>query len=144
MPRPISTKRFPVALDGTYGCVYCGADGLGLGVFNLKNGKVVGCDYVGSRYSGTATENSENGEIALNLIFEVPPGVFLVQGTAPQEIPHSRRIKQILPAAFGDGTPVKFENGPGIVTAMIKRIPDGFESAAFYGFTLVTNKPPAE
>jgi len=133
-----------MALDGTYGCVYCGTDGLGLAVFNVKNGTVVGFDYVGDRYHGTATENGKNGEIALDLTFNVPPGVVLVQGTAPQEVPHSRHIAQILPPAFGDGTPVEFDTGPGIVTAMIKRIPDDFEPAAFYGFKVVANPPPAE
>jgi hypothetical protein len=131
-----------MALDGTYGCVYCGTDGLGLGVFNVKNDVVIGVDYVGGRYRGTAAEDI-NGKIALDLTFEVPPDVVLVQGTAPQEVPHSRRITQVLPPAFGDGTPVEFDTGPGIVTAMIKRIPDGFESAAFYGFTLQPNPPPA-
>jgi len=133
-----------MALDGTYGVVYCGADGLGLGVFNVKNGSVVGSDYVGGRYHGTAMEDVASSEIALDLLFSVPPGVVLVQGTAPQDVPHSRRIKQILPADFGDGAPVKFDTPPGIVTAMIKRIPDGFEPAAFYGFTLVANQPLAE
>jgi hypothetical protein len=133
-----------MALDGTYGVVYCGADGLGLGVFNLKNGSVVGYDYVGGRYHGTAKEEAANGKVALDLIFEVPPGVVLVQGTAPQDVPHSRRITQTLPAEFGDGTPVEFNIPPGPVTAMIKRIPDGFEPAAFYGFKLVPNPPPAK
>jgi hypothetical protein len=133
-----------MALDGTYGVVYSGTDGLGVGVLNVKNGKVVGADYVGGRYHGSAIEDAASREIALDLTFEVPPGVMLVQGTAPQDLPHSRRITQILPADFGDGSPVKFDTPPGIVTAMIKRIPDGFEPAAFYGFTLVPNKPPAE
>jgi hypothetical protein len=133
-----------MVLDGTYGVVYCGAEGLGLGVFNLKNGSVVGYDYVGGRYHGTAKEDAASREIALDLIFEVPPGVVLVQGTAPQDVSHSRRITQTLPADFGDGTPVKFDTPPGIVTAMIKRIPDGFESAAFYGFKLVANEPPTK
>jgi hypothetical protein len=132
-----------MALDGTYGVVYSGNDGLGIGVFNLKDGIVAGTDYSGGRYRGTATED-ENGKTTLDLAFEVPPGVVLVQGTAPQEVPHSRRITQVLPAAFGDGVPVKFNIPPGPVTAMVKRIPDGFEPAAFYGFTLVPNQPPAE
>jgi hypothetical protein len=132
-----------MASNGTYGVVYCGTDGLGVGVFNLKDGIVVGADYVGGRYRGTATETA-NGKITFDLTFKVPADVVLVQGTAAQELPHSRRITQTLPAEFGDGTPVEFETGLGIVTAMIKRIPDGLESAAFYGFTLVANKPPGE
>ena len=104
-------------------------------MFNLKHGIVVGSDFVGGRYRGTATEDAVNREITLDLTFEVPPGVVLVQGTAAQDVHHSRYIRQILPADFGDGTPVKVDTPPGIVTAMIKRIPDGFEPAAFQGFT---------
>ena len=33
---------------------------------------------------------------------------------------------------------------PEPVHMPMPRVVDGFESAAFYGFTLVTNKPPAE
>jgi hypothetical protein len=119
-------------VDGTYGCVYCGADGLGLGVFNAKNGKVVGFDYVGVRYHGTAIEDVASREITLDLTFEVPRGVDLVQGTAA----YTRRITQTLPPDFGDGTPIKVDTPSGIVTAMIKRIRDDFEQAAFYGFIL--------
>jgi hypothetical protein len=130
-----------MASNGTYGVVYCGTDGLGVGVFNLKDSVVVGADYSGGRYRGTATETA-NGNITLDLTFDVPSGIELVQGTAPQDAA-ARRITQTLPAEFGDGTPVEFETGQGIVTAMIKRVPDEFEPAAFYGFTLVANPPPA-
>jgi hypothetical protein len=116
---------------------------VGIGLLNLKNGRVVGCDYVGVRYWGTATEDAASREITLDLTYEVPSDVVLVQGTAPQDAPHSRRVTQTLPAAFGDGTPVQFDTGPGIVTAMIKRVPDSLEPAAFYGFKLVPNPPPA-
>jgi hypothetical protein len=79
---------------------------------------------------GTAIEDTASGEITLDLTFEVPPGVGLVQGTAPQDVSQSRRITQTLPPAFGDGSPVEFDTPPGIVTAMIKRVPDYFEPAA--------------
>jgi hypothetical protein len=42
-----------MASNGTYGVVYCGADGLGVGVFNVKDGVIVGADYAGGRYHGT-------------------------------------------------------------------------------------------
>jgi hypothetical protein len=99
-----------MASNGTYGVVYCGTDGLGVGVFNLKDGVIVGADYVGGRYHATATENAASGEIELDLSFEVPADVVLVQGTAPQDAPHSRRFALTLPADFGDGTPVELES----------------------------------
>jgi hypothetical protein len=124
-----------MTLDGTYGFVYCGTDGLGVGVFNVKNGKVVGSDYAGGRYHGTATEDAASREITLDVTFDVTPGTALVQGTAPQEVQYSRQIKQISPPDFGDGAPIKIIAPPGNVTAMVKRIPDEFEPAAFQGFT---------
>jgi hypothetical protein len=137
-------KAIPMALDGTYGCVYCGTNGVGLGLFSLKDGIVVGGDFVGGRYRGTATEDTASGEITLDLTFEIPPGVWLVQGTSAQDMRHSRRITQTLPPAFGDGSPVEFDTPPGIVTAMIKRVPDDFEPAAVHGFKIQPNSPPAE
>jgi hypothetical protein len=86
----------------------CSTDGLGFGVFNLKDGIVVGADYNEGRYRGTATENAASGEIALDLSFEVP-------------------------AECGGGTPTEFDTGPGVVTAMIKRIPDGSNRRPFMG-----------
>ncbi len=63
------------------------------------------------------------------------PGGMKLIGNGAQDVHHSRHIRQILPPDFGDGTPVKVDTPPGIVTAMIKRIPDGFALAAFQGFT---------
>jgi hypothetical protein len=131
-----------MALDGTYGFLYSGAISLGFGVFNIKGGKVVGSDYAGGRYHGTATEGA-NGKIAVDITFEVAPGLPLVQGTSPQELPYSRRIQETFPPGFGDGAPLTFESPPGNITTMIKRIPDGFEPAALYGFTLKANEPAA-
>jgi hypothetical protein len=127
--------RVAMALDGTYGFVCCGAHGLGVGVFNIKGGNVVGSDYGGGRYHGTATEDAASGEITLDITFDVLPGMPLVQGTAAQEVHYSRHIKQTLPRDFGDGAPINIESPPGTVTAMVKRVPDEWEPAAFQGFT---------
>src|ERR1700722_8488170 len=47
-----------MALDDTYGFVYCGTAGLGVGIFNLNGDQIIGCDYGGGRYTGTAIEDS--------------------------------------------------------------------------------------
>ena len=133
-----------MAIDGTYGFVYCGVNGLGMGVFTVQSERVEGFDCAGARYTGTAKQNS-NGRILLSFRLEVPAGVGLVPGTAPQELPHSRRITQTLPPNFGEGRPLEIDFPPGQVTAMIKRIPDEFAPAATSGLTLqITQKLAAE
>jgi hypothetical protein len=132
-----------MALDGTYVFLYCGNHGPGVGVFNVKNGTVVGSDFVGGRYRGTATEDAASGKITMDIAFDVAPGITLVQGTSAQDAPYSRHIKEIFPANFGDGIPLTFNIPPGSVTAMIKRMPDEFEPAAFQGFTFQITPPAA-
>jgi hypothetical protein len=124
-----------MAIDGTYGFVYCGVNGLGVGVFTVTNQRFEGSDYGGIRYSGTAKENPD-GTIALEIKFDVPAGAELVQGTAAQDVPHGRQIKAILPPNFGDGRPQEIPSPPGAVTVMVKRVPDAFAPAAMAGFTL--------
>jgi hypothetical protein len=75
-----------MAIDGTYGFVYCGVNGLGLGVFTVADGVFRGRDYGGGTYEGSAREIAD-GTIDLALSFEVRPGMFLVQGTAAQDAP---------------------------------------------------------
>jgi hypothetical protein len=124
-----------MSVDGTYCFVYSGANGLGVGVFKVETGKFEGADYVGGRYTGTAHAN-EDGTIALDIEFDVPAGLVLVQGTAPQEIPYRRRITQNIPAAFGDGRAVELNSPPGSVIVMVKRVPDWFASALKDGITI--------
>jgi hypothetical protein len=66
---------------------------------------------------------------------EVPPGVELAQGTAAQELPHTRHFDTLLPPDFGDGKPQEISSPPGLVTVMIKRIRDEFAPAAVQGVT---------
>ena len=124
-----------MALDGTYGWVYCGAIGLGIGVFTVTGGQIEGRDYAGGKYSGTAKERPD-GRITIALTFEVQPGVALVQGTAPQDVARTLPIDVELPPNFGDGEPQKITVPPGVVTVMVKRLPDHFAPAATQGFTM--------
>ena len=52
-------QRDGMAIDGTYGFVYCGAIGMGFGVFTVAEGQVKGRDYAGGKYSGTAKEGPD-------------------------------------------------------------------------------------
>jgi hypothetical protein len=109
-----------MAIEGTYGFVYCGAEDIGIGVFSIKGNAVTGRDYGGATYVGTASENTD-GTIHLKLSFNVPAGVGLAQGTAPQELPYTKIIEGVYPPLFGDGTPVDASQPP--VKVMVKRLP---------------------
>jgi hypothetical protein len=109
-----------MAIDGRYGFVYCGANGLGIGAFIIEAGEVRGRDYGLGEYRGTAVENAD-GTISLKLNFLVPAGMVLVQGTSPQELPHTRYIDDVFPPLFGDGAPIQASTPP--VTVMVKKLP---------------------
>jgi hypothetical protein len=110
-----------MGINGTYGFVYCGAADIGIGVFTVEDNLVTGRDIGGASYRGTAVENAD-GTINLKLSFDVPAGVGLVQGTAPQEMPYTKSFEGTYPALFGDGTPVDASQPP--VKVMVKRLPE--------------------
>ena len=112
-------------INGTYGFVYCGANGLGLGVFRIEAGTFAGADTGGVLYEGKAQEGGD-GSIYLDLNLAVPSGTPMAHGTASQVVPHALRIQATLPPAFGDGVPQVIAAQPGSITVMIKRIRDDF------------------
>jgi len=124
-----------MAIDGTYGFVYCGSNGLGVGVFCVRGGRFEGLDYAGGRYEGTAVED-QHGNIHLQLTFEGPAGMDLVPGTTPQSAPLRREIRQIMPRDFGDGRPIEIISRSRTVTVMVKRIPEEFAPAATQGLSI--------
>jgi hypothetical protein len=126
-----------LSTDGTYGFVYCGASGLGIGVFTVRSGAVVGRDCSGASYHGTASDQPD-GTIDLYVKMTIPPGISLVQGTSPKDEPHRRELVHRYPALFGDGQPIEVATGPGAITVIIKRISDGFASAAIDGISAET------
>jgi hypothetical protein len=63
-----------MAIEGTYGFVYSGVNGLGLGIFTVLAEKFEGVDFVGGRYTGIARENRD-GTISLSIDFDVKPGM---------------------------------------------------------------------
>jgi hypothetical protein len=123
-----------MGIDGTYGFVYCGNSGLGIGVLSISGDQIDGRDFAGSSYKGTAVQDGD-GNLVLDLQMHIPAGVILVQGTAPQDVPHTRQISWTFPPAFGDGEPQMVEFGPGPVTVMVKRIPDENAAIVKSGFT---------
>ncbi len=131
-----------MSCDGTYGFVYCGSTGLGVGVFTVQSGAVIGCDSGQVTYRGTATDHPD-GSITLSLIMRIPQGTPLVTGTSPQEVVHQRQVEHRFPPGFGHGEPEKIFTAPaGPLTVMVKRIPDEFASAAAQGISLASADRP--
>jgi hypothetical protein len=117
-------------MNGTYGFVYCGFEGVGIGVFRIIGSALVGVDLAGGKYRGHAIKDENTGEIDLSFEMSVPAGVFLVQGTSPQDVPYKKRAAIKVPALFNDGKPFEVYIAPGPVTMMVKRIPDEFSAFA--------------
>ena len=122
-------------IDGTYGFVYSGLNGLGFGVFTILGEKFEGVDFVGNRYTGTAREQ-HHGTISISIDFDVKSGIALVQGTAAQQLPYRRHIEHEMPAGFGNGRPVEMPVPPGSLTVMVKRIPDDWARALSEGVSV--------
>lgn len=118
--------------DGTYGIAYCGEVGVGAGVFNIKDRILRGLDLGGSRYEGVVSDDPSTGGFEFAFSMFIPMGVFFVQGTSPQELPHMRSgITVAMPSDFGNGEPIKLTVPPGDVTVMISKISDDYAPWAF-------------
>ena len=118
-------------MDGTYGFVYSGAIGIGMGIFTLRTGDLEGVDSGGGTYKGTVIEHQETGELEVSFSMFVPAGNFLVQGTSEQELDYTKTGLMVrTPPNFGDGEPIKVYVPPGNLTVMIKRIPDEYSHFA--------------
>jgi hypothetical protein len=120
-----------MGIDGTYGFVYCGNRGLGIGVFLVEGQRVEGRDFAGGRYMGTAVQDGR-GNIQLEVQMQVP--ALMAEGTATQDLLHTRHIHWMFPPAFGDGEPQMVEFA-GPVTVMVKRISDKSAAIVKNGFT---------
>jgi hypothetical protein len=120
---------------GTYGFAYSGAHGIGIGVFTISDEQFRGVDFVGGRYEGTARENAD-GTIALDITFDVSPGIMLAQGTAAQDAPYSRPIKQTLRQNFADAGPIEIVAPPGKLYVMLRRVPDNWARGVDQGISV--------
>jgi hypothetical protein len=100
-----------MSIDGTYGFVYCGNRGLGIGVFLIERQRIEGRDFAGASYKGTAVQDGK-GNIQLDVQMLAPAGVEMAQGTPPQELPHTRHIHWTFPRLSGTASH-KWWNSPG-------------------------------
>jgi hypothetical protein len=101
-----------MSLVGTYGLVYCGNTGVGIGVFSINNvGEVTGSDFAGGRYRGHAHEQA-NAEVLFDVVFVVAPDIETVQGTGAQDVSYTKTIRHTFPANFGDGRHRSFRCHP--------------------------------
>src|SRR4051794_805000 len=112
-----------MSLVGTYGFVYCGNTGVGIGVLSINSGgEVTGCDLTGGRYRGHAHERA-NGEVLFDVVFVVAPDIEPSRARAPRRVLHTRPLKHVFPAKFGDGAPQNVLLPLGQVTAMMNKEP---------------------
>lgn len=107
-------------MDGTYGFVYCGDLGVGMGVFRIAGSELIGCDLAGGRYRGQISNNPD-GSSRLSYQMTVPRGVFLVQGLIPMDVPYTLSNVTDLPPDFANGQPIEIDFA-GSVTMMVRRI----------------------
>jgi hypothetical protein len=130
-PVRFPTRKSPFDEDDimseTYSFVYSGSAGVGIGMFSVTDGQLVGTDLEGVSYRGTFLKDEMTGEIDIALDQTVPVGVFLVQGTSAQDLPYIKSISARLPADFDQGKPIEVFLSPGPVILMIRRIPDEWE-----------------
>jgi hypothetical protein len=138
------SKKDVASMNGTYGFVYSGAVGVGMGVFSIKDDVITGADVAGGRYHGHVTDNQETR--GFNVLFDmfIPAGTFLVQNASPQEMDLTKtQISLQLEPDFDNGEPVKVFVPPGNVTLMIKRLPDEYSIYAEGISMTVTPKSPS-
>jgi hypothetical protein len=123
-------------MNGTYGFVYSGAIGVGIGVFVVADSHLSGSDYAGGKYEGTVSVDPATGNITATFTLFAPGGMLLVQGTTPLPFDSMRGpIAAKMPPEFGDGNPVELDIPPGKIIVMVKRVPDEWARAA-NGFSL--------
>jgi hypothetical protein len=125
-------------ISGTYAFVYDGNVSIGIGIFRVTDSELVGTDYGGVNYRGTASE-TEAGGIRVELTMSVPAGVPLVQGASPVDLTVTREGSFTAPPGFGDGQPFEVYVAPGNVRLMVKRVPDEY-SVIVDGFEIVPRR----
>lgn len=133
-----------MAIDGTYGFVYSGATGIGIGAFKIDGEALIGSDSSGGRYSGRVVESPDTHQIEMQIRIEVPSDATLVNGGGPSSEPQVEELTHEFPPLFGNGDPQAIELSAGNITVMIKAIPEGFAPAAEIGFKLQIIDPASE
>jgi hypothetical protein len=113
--------RLEDGVDGIYAMNFRGAVGWGMGLLELRHGIVAGADVLGVTYDGTYSETEQ--EIRLDLRLTIPPGVSLVQGTAPRPIEYSVPFQATIPKnAIATSEPILVDLPPGPVNVIVRRL----------------------
>jgi hypothetical protein len=114
-------------MNGTYGFVYSGARGVGLGIFTLRDSVLTGSDTGGAKYSGHAVQDLPTGEVTMSFEMFVPAGTLLIQGTSEQEMDYTKtNLSLTLQRDFDNGEAFTVYIPPGNVNLMIRQIPDDY------------------
>jgi hypothetical protein len=119
-----------MSIDGVWGFVFAGQAGIGIGALVVKARKFHGTDSGGVKYKGTVTEDSATGELTLDFDMDIPAGVWLVGGSSPMDVAHTRHQSLKLPPLFGDLEPVELPVRAGSVTGIFKRYGDEYAGFA--------------
>ena len=122
-------------LNGTWGFVFAGDLGIGIGGIVVKDGKFHGADSGGVKYSGTIEWNPATAKFKLDFDMDVPPDVMLVGGIFGYELPMKRHQTFEVPPNFGDGAPIDLPLHGAPATGMFRPIPDTWAPLAD-GFTI--------
>jgi hypothetical protein len=118
-------------MNGTYGFVYSGVRGVGLGVFTIRNSVFVGADTGGAKYSGHAVQDMATGVVTILFEMFAPEGTAVIHGTSAQDINYTKTgLSVTLQSDFDNGEPVTVYIPPGNVTLMIRQIPDDYAAFA--------------
>jgi hypothetical protein len=118
-------------MNGTYGFVYSGVRGVGLGVLTIRDSVLSGSDTGGAKYSGHAVQDMATGAITILFEMFVPEGTALIQGTSAQDMNYTKTgLSVTLQSDFDNGEPVTVYIPPGNVTLMIRQIPDDYAAFA--------------
>lgn len=108
-------------LDGIYALSFRGAASFGMGVIALRDGVIAGADVGGVIYDGTYNETAQ--DVTLDIEMTVPPGVSLVQGTAPRPTSYHVPFHAIIPKqAIETNEPVLVDLPPGPMNVIIRRL----------------------
>jgi hypothetical protein len=139
------TEQLNVIPSGIWIFVYRGEAGAGVGLMEIANGELRGCDWGHIKYSGTVTEIVETNELLFDVTMDVPAGVTHSSGAGPMDIAHRRQRTVRLPRDFDSGEPQTFGMTPGPITVMFYPVDPGQHAWArlfLSGFSIVPDKPP--
>jgi hypothetical protein len=115
-------------IDGTYGFVFAGALGIGIGVFRVTNGQLIGSDSSGCDYRGTVTEDASDHRLSIKLDQFAPNHV---RAAYSRRFSREKTIRSALDFSIGpnfeDGRPFPLETSTDVVTVIIRRISDKYD-----------------